>query len=245
MLAPAVAAVNHVYANTNAPSSEREDIPIEEQNTDTETGRERTKSESEAIASLDQLSDRLNKEDQTFAQHETNNNDTATNNHTNGNAVYANLDSNDERVIPEDTGSSLMQFPEYENCKEADNNQDAGEADEEPNPDYDIKAVRFHTEVLDADENKLQPLKIKEEEEPENEQMEDGRNENIDSSKQHNETLDHNQSAHLVTPDISTTFKTSVDEDGTGDDNVQEDSTGGEKAEEEIEFYFGEESTHF
>ncbi|KAL4232758.1 long-chain fatty acid transporter fat1 [Mactra antiquata] len=36
--------------------------------------------------------------------------------------------------------------------------------EEEPNPDYDIKQVRFHTEVLDADENKIEPLKVKTEE---------------------------------------------------------------------------------
>lgn len=37
-----------------------------------------------------------------------------------------------------------------------DGDEDEGE---EPNPDYNIKAVRFSTQVLDADENKLEPLK--------------------------------------------------------------------------------------
>lgn len=38
------------------------------------------------------------------------------------------------------------------------------EIEEEPQPDYNQKQVRFHTEVLDAGENKIEPLKVKNEE---------------------------------------------------------------------------------
>jgi hypothetical protein len=48
-----------------------------------------------------------------------------------------------------------------ENVVEENENEETDDKDE-PNPDYDVKAVRFSTQVLDAGENKFQPLKEKE-----------------------------------------------------------------------------------
>lgn len=43
-----------------------------------------------------------------------------------------------------------------------DNENEPIDDKDEPNPDYDVKAVRFSMQVLDAGENKFQPLKEKE-----------------------------------------------------------------------------------
>lgn len=62
---------------------------------------------------------------------------------------------------------------------------EVNDALEEPNPDYDIKQVRFHSEVLDADENKIEPLKNKGEE-PSTEDKSElaSRNQNVETEEQ-------------------------------------------------------------
>ncbi|XP_061196044.1 cadherin-87A-like [Saccostrea echinata] len=45
--------------------------------------------------------------------------------------------------------------------KDEDNKREQNEDEDEPNPDYEVKAVRFSTQVLDTDENKFEPLKEK------------------------------------------------------------------------------------
>lgn len=94
---------------------------------------------------------------------------------TNRTENYENADTyivNDEsEILPEqrdvigtDSGSSkdLINFDSESNGEESDSKNNV---EEEPQPDYNEKQVRFHSEVLDADENKLEPLKIKTEEE--------------------------------------------------------------------------------
>lgn len=61
-----------------------------------------------------------------------------------------------------EANSDLINF-DSESNKSAEEGQGTTEDEDEPNPDYDVKAVRFNTEVLDTDENKLTPLKDKEE----------------------------------------------------------------------------------
>lgn len=59
--------------------------------------------------------------------------------------------------LPEDYPSN--------NQNEADSENDTNENmddDEEPNPDYEVKAVRFSAQVLDTEENKFEPLREKE-----------------------------------------------------------------------------------
>ncbi|XP_053397067.1 cadherin-related tumor suppressor-like [Mercenaria mercenaria] len=129
---------------------------------------------------------------------------------------------------------------------------------EEPKPDYNEKQVRFHSEVLDADENKLEPLKVK------NEDSEAMESPEV-SATTDAETTDgdlavdakYNGDTPIIEPDSDTQLNMSIDKDEESSHiSVEEDS---DRLEEEIEspqvpyieniqdeFYFGDmESTHF
>ncbi|XP_052811856.1 cadherin-23-like isoform X2 [Mya arenaria] len=251
--------------------------PVIETTVEVESNSGDNTSVKEAFDSLDQLSDRLDEEDgdrksdhflvnepltDTMAQgnHETN---------TTDNVVYANkeMEQNDSPRSKVD----LITFESDSNKSDITETPDepAGEPeDEEPNPDYEIKAVRFNTEVLDADENKLQPLVDKDSktsppDETDGENIESGNvnpdYENtrlkVDASdekfeEQTNEANevseptedDHNEA---IEPDnIQNT------EDGDGEVEIDEIQSPNNKLSEHEttfgEFYFGtEESTHF
>lgn len=85
----------------------------------------------------------------------------------NTNIVYAQVEmppDNQSNNFTEgdEAEADLIRFgnENLDNANHADEEKESVTADE-PNPDYDVKQVRFHSEVLDADENKLEPLKNK------------------------------------------------------------------------------------
>nr|XP_022301438.1 protocadherin-like wing polarity protein stan isoform X1 [Crassostrea virginica] len=62
--------------------------------------------------------------------------------------------------VPEDYPTGDPNESEFGTANSQENKQI--EEDEEPNPDYDVKAVRFSEQVLDTEENKFEPLREKE-----------------------------------------------------------------------------------
>nr|XP_022293519.1 protocadherin gamma-B7-like isoform X2 [Crassostrea virginica] len=62
--------------------------------------------------------------------------------------------------VPEDYPRGDPNESEFGTADSQENKQI--EEDEEPNPDYDVKAVRFSEQVLDTEENKFEPLREKE-----------------------------------------------------------------------------------
>ena len=205
-----------------------------------------TSSEKEAMESLAQLTDRLDKEDVPV----TTENETLqeSSNGTNGNVVYANLVVG--RPVDSSRSDDLIHFDNSDTTSEGgkeqhDDTNDDKVDDEEPNPDYDVKAVRFHTEVLDADENKLQPLKVKGEDGGSGHDTSGEQQEDTDNTDKPND--DENTEAILD----QSTEATNEDDDNT--DGPSRHTGDGEKSEEEInspdmkgQFYFAEEaSTYF
>lgn len=241
-VAIAVATVNHVYVNELVSSNDqRADDNVTKLNA-IEPAQD-TESTKEAMDSLDQLSDRLDKEEET---QNTDNEAETSSNKANGSVVYANL------LTEQSNGASaedLIQFDGNSNGSGQSHQENTDtsktveeETEEEPNPDYDIKAVRFHTEVLDADENKLEPLRNKEEEQLENTE------EDIDTSEKADSDNEQNTQADAF--DKTTDAPASLINDESEKDNLDEEiPADGERAEEEINspnFYFAEEvSTHF
>ena len=63
--------------------------------------------------------------------------------------------------VPEDYPRGDPNESEFGTAESQENKQ-IEEEDEEPNPDYDVKAVRFSEQVLDTEENKFEPLREKE-----------------------------------------------------------------------------------
>lgn len=61
--------------------------------------------------------------------------------------------------LPEDYPSNDQNEADSENNTIENENMDD---EEEPNPDYEVKAVRFSAQVLDTEENKFEPLREKE-----------------------------------------------------------------------------------
>ena len=123
-----------------------------------------TKSQIEQI-SADSLNE--NKNTDIFADGE---NGTVFNTDSNGAAEHDDDDDDEyyavenhlaQKVLQASSGSPVMSRRNQE--EDDDVTGDAVEQNqdeiEEPNPDYDFKQVRFSTEVLDATENKIEPLK--------------------------------------------------------------------------------------
>lgn len=69
---------------------------------------------------------------------------------------------NNNDLITFDSESNNVANGQWDN--ESETSAPDNEIEEEPQPDYNQKQVRFHTEVLDAGENKIEPLKVKSEE---------------------------------------------------------------------------------
>lgn len=136
----------------------------------------------EVNAVLQQLSDSYEQEENELRPNENNNNLTDAGQDEHASPVdYANVNTKEDRGSIDDANTNIV----YANVEmiaeqedESKNNKElvkfANEVveginetttcdeyiNEEPNPDYDVKQVRFHSEVLDADANKLGPLKI-------------------------------------------------------------------------------------
>ena len=158
-------AVNPVYNAVHV--SENDSGNISDLNQDNgeevnEVQRTRTNSE-QALESLHRLSDMLDRED------------SETGLHNNGNSVTLNPESGElinPPLVHETTDiPATKNFLKDADLKLSSLDQPGGETEEqrdindgnvassEPNPDYDVKQVRFSTEVLDTDDNKLEPLK--------------------------------------------------------------------------------------
>ncbi|XP_052243234.1 protocadherin Fat 3-like [Dreissena polymorpha] len=170
------------------------------------------------------------------------------------NVIYANVKMN---KTESDGSNSLGNTDTLSNFKAQD------VMIEEPNPDYDRKEVRFSAEVLDADENKMTPLKVKDEtnsigegddksniksveegEDVKNKQTIEG--DERESDKMHNDynpTKDVNEGAnenliigHLLSPDTDV----EVDEIVSPSHDINSDNNS------QVDFYFASEvSTHF
>lgn len=86
--------------------------------------------------------------------------------------------------LPEDYPSNDQNEADSEN-KTNENMDD----DEEPNPDYEVKAVRFSAQVLDTEENKFEPLREKEDKPDLRKDEESG--EDLDEEENNEESCDH------------------------------------------------------
>ncbi|XP_062620119.1 protein dachsous-like [Saccostrea cucullata] len=84
--------------------------------------------------------------------------------------------------VPEDYPNDRK---DTDTIQDDDNKNEQNEDKDEPNPDYEVKAVRFSTQVLDTDENKFEPLKEKDttdakKDEESGEDIDDGEEEDDD-----------------------------------------------------------------
>ena len=125
--------------------------------------------------------------------------------------------------------------------------------EDEPKPDYNDKQVRFHSEVLDADENKLEPLKVKSEDSMDTEapgELESDDAENSDGGEENDAKDESDKSDTGSNAEIPNVNMDSFDSAENNDNSMHNTTDDTERLEEEIiapgEFYFGEEaSTHF
>ncbi|XP_065927708.1 protocadherin gamma-B4 [Magallana gigas] len=86
--------------------------------------------------------------------------------------------------LPEDYPSNDQNEADSEN-----NTNENMDDDEEPNPDYEVKAVRFSAQVLDTEENKFEPLREKEDKTDLRKDEESG--EDLDEEENNVESGDH------------------------------------------------------
>lgn len=92
--------------------------------------------------------------------------------------------------LPEDYPANDQNEADSEN-----NTNENMDDDEEPHPDYELKAVRFSAQVLDTEENKFEPLREKEDkpdlrkDEESGEDLDDEEN-NVESGEHVNEELE-------------------------------------------------------
>ena len=158
---PSVACINPLFDGNLMSENDSGNVSDANQDADGITNRNRTDSE-QALESLARLSDMLDKEDR-----EPN---------LEGISPVSSLEpattdakvttgSQDDDTVTNELTSSTPNTPSMTEQQVAENDTNVNDlieqtqASKEPNPDYDVKQVRFNAEVLDTDDNKFEPLK--------------------------------------------------------------------------------------
>ena len=167
----AIACVNPLF--DNALVSENDSGNVSDANQDVEgiTNRNRTDSE-QALDSLARLSDMLDKEDsepklaggesvaksgsgELELNSQSQDIDAVSNEATNDFSIT----TNNKNIVEQLGSQELNNDTARKYSKEQTQIDNVVSQTDEPNPDYDLKQVRFNTEVLDTDDNKFEPLK--------------------------------------------------------------------------------------